>query len=208
MVAACGHDADEITSAQLQTLVANPEPAAAVPPWENLELAETEAMARIIERFEQFGVLAVIGAGLLDGVNPCAFTTMIFFVSYLALVGRKGREILLVGAAFTLAVFLTYLAIGLGLAEVLRQIESLTLVSRVIYGITAVICLALAAIAYLILYNLMFVVPLVFVFTVTYFGTSSKQLTTLFQAHAGSVKLLTAVLFTVLGVWLGYLVIF
>jgi hypothetical protein len=33
--------------------------------------------------FKTFSVLTVIGAGLLDGVNPCAFATLIFFISYL-----------------------------------------------------------------------------------------------------------------------------
>jgi cytochrome c biogenesis protein CcdA len=55
----------------------------------------------------------VAGAGLLDGFNPCAFTTIVFLVSYMALFGADRRRILLTGAVFILAVFLTYLAIGL-----------------------------------------------------------------------------------------------
>ncbi|HXW00660.1 MAG TPA: hypothetical protein VEC93_19745, partial [Anaerolineae bacterium] len=257
------------------------------PPWTNLEAVEPAAEARIVDRFNRFGLLAVAGAGLLDGVNPCAFTTLIFFVSYLALVGRKGRDILLVGAAFTLAVFLTYLVMGLGLAEVVRRFSSFSLIGRLIYGLTALICLGLAimslldyvkirqgrlteislqlpkslkqrihqtirthsrmrgyvgaafgagilvslfelactgqvylptiifvtgvaelrltALAYLVLYNLMFIVPLVVIFGLTYLGTNSRQLTTFFQANAGVVKILTAVLFTLLGIWLGYM---
>ncbi|MBN1992570.1 MAG: hypothetical protein JW953_07670 [Anaerolineae bacterium] len=279
----------EITLERLKNLVEAPAAAKASPPWESIKTNQAEVTARITERFKHFGVLAVAGAGLLDGVNPCAFTTIIFFVSYLALVGRKGREILLVGAAFTLAVFLTYLMMGLGLAEVLRRLKSLTLIGQIIYGVTALICLVLAfisisdylkirrgqlaeislqlpkalkkrihgtirthsrmrgyigaafvagvlvsvfelactgqvylptiifvtgvadlrvtAIAYLALYNLMFVVPLMAVFMITYLGTGSRQLTTLFQTHAGTVKLLTAVLFGVLGVWVGYMVL-
>ncbi|OQY41466.1 MAG: hypothetical protein B6242_17335 [Anaerolineaceae bacterium 4572_78] len=65
----------------------------------------------------------------------------------------------------------------------------------------------LTAFAYLVLYNLMFVTPLIIVFGVTYLGTSSKQLTTVFQQHAGAVKILTTVLFGVLGIWLGYMVL-
>lgn len=280
----------EITQERLARLIQNPDPAALTPPWSDLEENETEAVAGLVARFREFGGLAVAGAGLLDGVNPCAFTTIIFFVSYLALVGRKGRDTLFVGGAFTLAVFLTYLVMGLGLTEVVRQLKSFTLISQIIYGITAVICLVLAAlsiwdffkirrgelteialqlpkslknrihatirsssrtakgyigaafvagvlvsvfelactgqvylptiifvtgvaevrpqaIAYLLLYSLMFVVPLIAVFTITYFGTSSKQLAAVFQANAGAVKLLTAVLFAVLGLWLGYMVL-
>lgn len=279
---------EEITEARLKTIIENPQTAQIPAPWEGLVVDETEAESRIVERFNQFSVLAVASAGLLDGVNPCAFTTIIFFVSYLALVGRKGRDILLVGAAFTAAVFLTYLAMGLGLAEVVRQIGAFSIIGQIIYGITALVCLALAAlslwdyvkirqgrlndialqlpaalkkrihhtirtrsrmsgfvwaafgagvlvsvfelactgqvylptiifvtgvaqmrltaIAYLVLYNFMFIVPLVAVFAVTYWGTSSQQLTNLFRDKAGLIKLFTAVLFGVLAVWLGYMV--
>lgn len=55
----------------------------------------------------------VILAGLGDGVNPCAFATVILFVSMLTAIGRSRREILAVGGSFILAVFLTYFAIGL-----------------------------------------------------------------------------------------------
>jgi hypothetical protein len=73
--------------------------------------------------------------------------------------------------------------------------------------VTGVSEMRIKAIAYLLLYNLMFVVPLLAVFLVTYFGTSSQQLTKTFQTHAGGVKLFTAVLFTILGLWLAYMVL-
>jgi len=66
----------------------------------------------IIGRFRTFGVFAVVFAGLVDGLNPCAFATLVFFVSYLTLSGRKGREVLMVGATFTLGVFVAYLVVG------------------------------------------------------------------------------------------------
>jgi cytochrome c biogenesis protein CcdA len=40
---------------------------------------------------------AVVLAGLLDGLNPCAFATLIFSVSYLTASERCGWEILAVG---------------------------------------------------------------------------------------------------------------
>jgi len=36
----------------------------------------------------------------------------------------------------------------------------------------------------------------------TFYGTTSKQLTLFFRGKAGTVKLLTALLFAILGVWL------
>nr|HID14194.1 hypothetical protein [Anaerolineae bacterium] len=53
----------------------------AQPTWENFDADQAEAS--ILERFRSFGLLTVIGAGLVDGLNPCASATIVFFVSYL-----------------------------------------------------------------------------------------------------------------------------
>jgi cytochrome c biogenesis protein CcdA len=279
---------EDISLSRLTTLVDSASLSGSIPPWETVSEAAVEsAEASIVERFGSFSLLAVTAAGLLDGVNPCAFTTIIFFISYLALVGRSKRDVLVVGTAFTLAVFLTYLLLGLGLSALLEQIGSISSIARVIYGGTALVCLGLAvlslwdyiqirrgrlgdialqlpsflkkrihetirthsrmrgyvaaafgagilvsvfelactgqvylptivfmtsvaemrlsALAYLALYNAAFVVPLVIVFTITYFGINSQQLTATFKANAGAVKLFTTALFAVLGGWLGYL---
>ncbi len=87
----------------------------APPPWENVEAYLAQARASIAGRFQTFSALAIFGVGLIDGVNPCAFATLVFFISYLSIAGRKGREIIYVGAAFAAAIFLSYFAIGVGL---------------------------------------------------------------------------------------------
>ncbi|MDC7220633.1 MAG: cytochrome c biogenesis protein CcdA [Spirochaetales bacterium] len=65
--------------------------------------------------------ILVAGAGLLDGINPCAFSTLIFLLAYLGLRKRDRREILFVGIFFSLTVFLTYTAVGAGAFLFLRQ---------------------------------------------------------------------------------------
>ena len=35
-----------------------------------------------VERFLSFGLFTVLGAGLIDGINPCAFTVLVFFISF------------------------------------------------------------------------------------------------------------------------------
>jgi cytochrome c biogenesis protein CcdA len=239
----------------------------------------------IVERFRSFSVLAVIFAGLVDGVNPCAFATLIFFVSYLTLSGHKGRQVLFVGGAFTLGVFLAYLAVGLGLFRVLDLLGSaLTTVGRWVYVLTAVLCAGLAvvsfldflkarrgeigdmalnlphglrmrinavirkrrrsgaavagafitglavsilelactgqvylptivfvvsqpelrvrALSYLVLYNLLFILPLAVVFVLAHYGANSKQLTRFLERNAATVKLGMALLFAALAAWL------
>ncbi|MHC4593256.1 MAG: hypothetical protein ACYS8L_11280, partial [Planctomycetota bacterium] len=73
------------------------------------------ARSELAETYEDLGVLVVVSAGLFDGLNPCAFTVIIFFLSYLAYIGKEKREIAAVGIVFTTAVFVTYFAIGLAL---------------------------------------------------------------------------------------------
>jgi len=274
----------EISTERLEQLIQEYSQEPCIVPWEGLEEESSSAVNRIIQRFKSFSFVAVLGAGLLDGVNPCAFTTIIFFVSYLAVMGRKGREILFVGSAFTLAVFLTYLLVGIGVLGFVHSLGIVRTFSRLVYLATGFFCLVLAAlsvydlyrikqgrledialklpqglqrrvhkairegrnirnyvwaafvtgffvsllelactgqvylptiifvtgvpelrinaVAYLVLYNLMFVLPLVIIFLLVFYGTTSKQLTGFFQSNAALVKLLTAILFAALGAWL------
>lgn len=244
-----------------------------------------EGNTALIERFEKMGWLAVFLAGLVDGLNPCAFATIIFFVSYLSLSGKKGKQIIITGASFTLGVFIAYLLVGLGFYKVLDLISGFTsVISKIVYILTAVLCLVLAvlsirdyikvrqgdlsdmalklpeplrkrinqtvregrksssyfigafvtgllvsllelactgqiylpviismtsvpamrgqAILYLLLYNLMFIVPLIVVFILAYFGTSSKQFTEFLRKRAGAVKIGMAIVFLILAAWL------
>jgi cytochrome c biogenesis protein CcdA/thiol-disulfide isomerase/thioredoxin len=227
----------------------------------------------------------VILPGLGDGINPCAFATIIFFVSYLSLIERKGREIVLVGIAFTLAVFLSYLAFGIILRELLSGLIAWTgpVLRPILNAVMAILCVILAilslgdflkarrgdakdmtlrlpdrlrkwinatirksmraetlvaasfvsgivisfieltctgqvyvpiilglstpgyraqALVSLVVYCLAFIVPLVIVFVISFLGTSSRRLGMFLQKHTASIKLITAVLFVAIGLWL------
>ena len=275
---------DELTVERLEEVIKAHGQAGCIPPWEGLEEESPSAINRIIQRFKSFSFVAVLGAGLLDGLNPCAFTTIIFFVSYLAAMERKGREILLVGAAFTGAVFLAYLLVGAGVLGFVHSLGVVQTLSRVVYLGTGAFCLVLAVAAlydlykirkgkheemalklpdflrrrvhrtiregasvrnyvwaacvtgfvvsllelactgqvylptiifvtgvpelranaflYLFLYNLMFIVPLVVIFLLVYYGTTSLQLAGFMRRHATLVKAVTVVFFASLGSWL------
>ncbi|MCP4538705.1 MAG: hypothetical protein GY832_16345 [Chloroflexi bacterium] len=266
---------EEITPQNLKALIAKYESTGAERIWE-------ECGSLTVDLPE---IITVILAGLVDGLNPCAFATLIFFVSYLSLSGRKGREVLFVGAAFTLGVFLAYLVVGLGFYKVLDLLgDVLTTLGRWVYGLTALLCIGLAvfsfldflkarrgdigdmslnlphslrmrinavirrgrksqsfiigafvtgvvvsflelactgqvylptiifvisqpgmrvqAFTFLALYNLFFILPLVVVFILAYYGTGSKQLTQFLQQRAAMVKLGMTLLFAALGLWL------
>lgn len=92
----------------------------------------------------RWAALPVFLAGLIDGINPCAFTTLLFFMSYLALRGGSRKHIAAAGLAFAAGVFLSYLLIGFGLFNALRlggTLQSLRLALRIVVSlITAVFC--------------------------------------------------------------------
>ncbi|HSR30140.1 MAG TPA: hypothetical protein VLY63_06200, partial [Anaerolineae bacterium] len=238
----------------------------------------------IVDRFNSFGVLTVVGAGLIDGLNPCAFATLVFFISYLAFTGRRGRDILFVGISFALGVFLTYLLVGVGLLKVVQSLSIFTTLGRWVYLLTALLCLVLAiltfrdffkaregqasemtlklplslrrrinkvirenaqtrafvamafvtgfvvsllelactgqvylptivyvmsqpelagqAFLFLLLYCLMFILPLVVVFVLSYYGTSSEQLGQFINSRTSTIKFLTGLLFVGLALWM------
>lgn len=75
--------------------------------------------------------LAAVLFGLLDGLNPCVFAGLVFFLSYLLVSGLKGWSLLAVGLVYSLAVFLTYIAIGLTLFGFFYSMDSFPAVNRV-----------------------------------------------------------------------------
>ncbi|MDC7124052.1 MAG: hypothetical protein PQJ46_00695, partial [Spirochaetales bacterium] len=87
-------------------------------------------------------------AGLLDGVNPCAFTTLIFLISALSVAGRNRRGIFTVGLFYTLTVFVTYFLIGLGFFKIIRLAESFSLVSSIIRWLLFAVLLLFAALSF------------------------------------------------------------
>jgi cytochrome c biogenesis protein CcdA len=98
---------------------------AAVPEEEWYAIEEEDLAAAeesIAHRYETLSPLLVLGNGLIDGVNPCAFATIIFLLSYLQMTRRSPNQIAAVALAFISAVFLAYFLLGLGLAAVISQI--------------------------------------------------------------------------------------
>jgi len=260
--------------------------AAAAPPdakWAEMAPVETETAHRTVEeRFSALGFGVVAGAGLLDGINPCAFATIIFLLSYLQIARRTPREILAVGASFILAVFLAYFAVGLGMAQALAKLSALRLAGTVLNCLLAAFAIIVAvlsfrdaqlaargelgemtlqlpgllkdqirgvirsgskathfvlaafvvgiaisllelactgqvylptiqymlkaghgsAVRHLVLYNIAFVVPLIVVFALAFFGLRSEVLVGFQRKHTSTVKVLTGVLFLALAAFL------
>jgi len=60
---------------------------------------------------------AVIGAALVDAINPCAFAVLIILITSI-LANHNRRRALFAGLAFSLSIFISYFLMGLGLYTV------------------------------------------------------------------------------------------
>ncbi len=113
--------------------------------WKDVEDMIERARTGVSDRFNSFTFLTVMGAGLLDGINPCAFTVIVFFISYLAFIGRRGRDMLYTGIAFAAAVLVTYFLIGLGLLSFVRYLGTagrwVTLGVAILTVLFGIVCL-------------------------------------------------------------------
>jgi len=257
------------------------------PPSQSLTPEESKkAEESIIQRFKSFGVLAILLAGLMEGMNPCALATLVFFISYLTMVGRKRKEIFWGGLAFSGAGFITHLLIGIGILGFIQHLSFLPLFSQIVYLITFLFALLLGilslydyiqlkkgrpskmklqvpnflkkkihqmirvrsdvleakkesasirfllsavvigfivtlfqstctsqvylptilfvtnipslrgnAVLYLLLYNFVYILPLLVIFGIVYWGVTSEQLSFFLQKRASTIKLLTSVFF-------------
>jgi len=287
---------EEITESKVEGLIQKYEAAAAPSPARRtgspaggLSPSQEEtkkAEESIVERFKSFGPLAILLAGLIEGLNPCALATLIFFISYLTMVGRKRKEIFMAGMGFSASSFVTHLLLGFGILNFIQYFSFFPLFSRIVYLITFIFSLSLgifslydyiqlkkgrpskmtlqvpnflkkrihriirtrssefeedkegqsarlfviaifigfivtllqstctsqvylptllfitnipslrgSAVLYLILYNLIYILPLLVIFGIVYWGVTSEQLSFFIQKRASTIKLLTALFF-------------
>lgn len=271
---------EELTESNVETLIRKYEKVETTSALEVEKGEIKKAEETMVDRFKSLGLLTIVSAGLIDGLNPCAFATLIFFISYLTMVGRKRREILWVGLGFSGAVFATYLLIGLGILSFVQHLSFLPVFSKIVYLLTIAFALILgtlslydyvqlkrgrpaemklqlpvflknrihqtirkesrstryfvaavvaglvislleftctgqvylptilfvtnipslkaSAFSYLILYNLMFIIPLLVIFGVVFWGVTSEQLGFFLQRRASFIKLVTSLLFFLL----------
>lgn len=68
---------------------------------------------------QQFLIPTVITAALADSINPCAFSVLILTVTFLFSLGKSRSYVLKIGLIYILGIYLSYLAIGLGMLQVL-----------------------------------------------------------------------------------------
>lgn len=60
-------------------------------------------------------LLLVLTTGFLDGLNPCAFAVLLFFIAFLFTIQRSLKSIWAMGLTYVAAIYAAYFLIGLGL---------------------------------------------------------------------------------------------
>lgn len=95
---------------------------------DNSITAETMPSAAVVKTTgEKLKLGMVIAAGLIDGINPCVFSTLVFFMSLLSVAKIRGRKLILIGTAYCAAGFITYLLLGFGLFNLIKTLDAFPL---------------------------------------------------------------------------------
>ncbi|MEM2989688.1 MAG: cytochrome c biogenesis protein CcdA [Halobacteria archaeon] len=88
----------------------------------------------------------IILSGLLDGINPCAFAVLLFFITFIFLtistydsLEKARKRVILIGFIYIIGIYIAYLAIGLGLFGIFKALSY----SYVIEKISALILILL-----------------------------------------------------------------
>jgi len=74
-----------------------------------------------------FSLLAILSAGLLDGLNPCSLSLIALLLSLLAGVTRT--RVFYLGASYILGTFIAYGLLGVGLLQIVKGIYAVSLLS-------------------------------------------------------------------------------
>lgn len=115
-------DLESIIAARLTD---HPAPAPVLPPEDSSRLGSpVDVVPRVLaDRLHSFTLPTVMIAGLVDGINPCAFATIVFFITLLGVSGVTGRRLLPVGAGYVLGGFGTYLLMGFCAFHALQALQ-------------------------------------------------------------------------------------
>jgi cytochrome c biogenesis protein CcdA len=84
-------------------------------------------------------ILAILSAGLLDGIDPCAFTIIALLFSLLSSASRK--RIVSLGSSYILGSFIAYALLGMGLLQIVKGIYAVSLLSLIFNPLMAVLML-------------------------------------------------------------------
>lgn len=111
------------------------------------QMSTEQAAQTAKANFQKFTFWAIIGNGLIDGINPCAFAVIVFFISFLSVYKYNRREIILVGVSYCVSVYIAYFLLGFGVFNFLYAMRGFSYVIKAFYILTALVCLVFFALS-------------------------------------------------------------
>jgi cytochrome c biogenesis protein CcdA len=81
----------------------------------------------------------LIGAALVDSINPCAFGVLIFLLAFLSKTARRPSKLLIHGMVYVFAVYITYLSAGLVLLPIIRSLGHFSVIAYITIAILIII---------------------------------------------------------------------
>ena len=109
--------------------------------------AEAEGISAHKSVFKRLTFWMIAGAGLIDGINPCAFAVIVFFISFLSVYKYTRREMIVVGTSYCVAVFLAYVLLGLGAFKFLYALQGFYYVMWAVKAGTVLLCVVFLALS-------------------------------------------------------------
>lgn len=109
--------------------------------------AEPEGISAHKNVFKRLTFWMIAGAGLIDGINPCAFAVIVFFISFLSVYKYTRREMIVVGTSYCAAVFLAYVLLGLGAFKFLYAMQGFYYVMWAVKAGTVLLCAVFLALS-------------------------------------------------------------
>lgn len=130
---------EKLIKQNLENLILKNEQIDTLEIYDNTENHESD-----IKQFMGFKTISIFIAGLVNGINPCSMSMLLFFLS---LIMVKKVNIMKIGLAFSLGKFFTYLFLGTIFFSVLSKLN-------ISWLHTALKVIMLAAIVTIIIFNL------------------------------------------------------
>lgn len=101
------------------------------------EKESVESKSDETKKSNDINIFVVIGASLVDAINPCAFAVLIILLTSILMTG-KPRRAALAGIAFSASIFISYLLMGLGFYKAIGLVAGAAMLP-VILGSLAVL---------------------------------------------------------------------
>ena len=73
----------------------------------------------------------VLTTGFVDGLNPCAFAVLLFFIAFLFTIRRTASSVWTMGLVYIAAIYAAYLLIGLGLMRAVLFVNNHHLMAKI-----------------------------------------------------------------------------